>query len=1096
MLNRNQNGCTTEVKRIGFYPTRRRLLRTLPAKRHVHLSFRKALLACILIFAIVFENRGRCQEPMHPVQTSPAVPVGNTTKTADAPSAGKSGSDVLPPSTPQLGALNKWDGLPVRRISFAGVDAARLDPQKLNLAQTTAAPLRREAVEKSLRQLFATGIFETILVEAVPIDSGVALTFRGTPRSFVGAVSVEGAKGATLNAQLQRVSELAAGTRFTQAKLSKAVESMRRTLSDNGFHEPTITSTLTPHPEEQLIDIALHVVSGPQARVGSVQVTGDPGMSQGEFRTHAHLRTGSHMDHDTIDHAMTSVMKRYQKHDRLEAELKLSAQQYDTETKRTKLGFTANQGPVVHVLVDGASLSPEKVKHIIPLFEEGTVDDDLLNEGDRRLRDFYQRLGYFDVKVDHEQKSITEDSVTILYHVHLGSRRRLENVSVAGNSYFSAATLKELLSVHAAGGLDHHGAYNQALVSADIRALQGLYQNNGFSQVKIVAETHSDTQGKASLKGQPLPLTVIYRIAEGDQQRVGAVRLEGAEHSDPSALLKELNTIAGQLLSPQNLAGDRDELLNDYYSRGFDQVRVEVVQQTQAENPSKVDVTFRIHEGQQIFVRKVLLSGLQYTRPDTVAKAITLHPGDPLNETALAETQRNLYEFALFNEVDTAIENPTGGETYKTVLLQASEARRWALTYGGGFEVQTGTPQNNCTGLNLRKISCGNTPSISPRVLLDITRNSLFGRDQSASLRGTYGLLEQKIDLLYQVPHFYGSQNFGFTASAGYAKSLDVTTYVAKKFESGARWTEHFNTPGSFLSRANTLIYEFDFRVIRVDKDNLQVALVELTPLATAQTVAGPSLTWIRDTRDSPLDAHRGTYTSFQEFLSDASLGAKVQFNRLDLSNSSFYSFKKGRFVLARNSRYGQERAFGKDSEMLIPLPERLYAGGPTSLRGFSLNSAGPRDPETGYPVGGAGTLINSTELRLPPPTLPLLGNTVSFVLFHDMGNVFSNASDAWASALRFYQPNRDTCKNPEILPDNAPYNSTGLKSPCSFNYFSHAPGVGMRYHTPVGPIRLDFSYNLNTPIYPVAYNYSNSAPKTVGEANHFNFFFSLGQTF
>ena len=85
--------------------------------------------------------------------------------------------------------------------------------------------------------------------------------------------------------------------------------------------------------------------------------------------------------------------------------------------------------------------------------------------------------------------------------------------------------------------------------------------------------------------------------------------------------------------------------------------------------------TFNIFEGQQIFVRKVLVSGLHYTRPDTVVRAITLHPGDPLNQSALAETQRNLYEFALFNEVNTAVQNPTGGEPYKTVLLQTTEAR-------------------------------------------------------------------------------------------------------------------------------------------------------------------------------------------------------------------------------------------------------------------------------------------------------------------------------------------------------------------------------------------------------------------------------------
>ena len=1067
------------------------------------LSWHGTMLVCVLLFAIGCASAGWSQTAPFPPQNLSAPPANGAeaNKPDKADKAGnppQTSADPVATEAPEPEMLTRWEGLPVRRILITGVEAGRIDAQKLHLAQTKDSPLSREAVERSLRQLFATGVFETIRVEGVLVEAGVALTFRGTPRTFIGTVSVEGAKGATLNAQLQRASDLAAGTRFTQAKLSKAAETMRRTLADNGFQEPTITSTLKPHPEDQLVDIAFRVVSGPQARVGSIEVTGDSGMSRGEFRTRAHLHPGSRMEHDTADHAMASVMKRYQKQDRLEAEVKLSAQLYDAETKKTKLGFTANQGPVVHVLIDGASLSPEKIKHVIPLFEEGTVDDDLLNEGDRRLRDYYQRLGYFDVKVDHEQKDIKEDAVTILYHVHLGSRRRLETVSVEGNHYFTAATLKELLSVHAAGGWDHHGTYSQALITADIHALQALYQNNGFSQIKIASETHSDTQGKASMKGKPQPMAVVYRIAEGDQQRVGAVSLQGAEKSDTAKLLKGLNTTAGQLLSPQNLAGDRDDLLNDYLSRGFDQVRIEIVQQTETEDASKVDVTFRIHEGQQVFVRKVLLSGLEYTRPQTVAKAITLHPGDPLNETALAETQRNMYEFALFNEVDTAVVNPTGGETYKTILLQASEARRWALTYGGGFEVQTGTPQNNCgKDSSIRTYSCGNTPSVSPRVLIDITRNSLFGREQSASLRGTYGLLEQKIDLLYQVPHFYGHQNLGLTVSGGYAKSLDVTTYVSQKFESGMRWTERFETPGSFLSKANTLIYEFDFRVIKVDKDNLQVASVELDPLATAQTVTGPSLTWIRDTRDSPLDAHRGTYSSFQEFLSSASFGAKVQFNRLDLSNSSFYSFDKGRFVIARNSRYGQERAFGAGNQKLIPLPERLYAGGATSLRGFSLNSAGPRDPETGYPVGGAGTLTNSTEFRFPPPTLPLLGNSVSVVLFHDMGNVFSNASDAWASALRFYQPNRDSCKNPETLPINSPYNSTGLKSPCSFNYFSHAPGVGMRYHTPVGPIRIDFSYNLNTPIYPIAYSYSTpSAPKTVGEANHFNFFFSLGQTF
>ena len=236
--------------------------------------------------------------------------------------------------------------------------------------------------------------------------------------------------------------------------------------------------------------------------------------------------------------------------------------------------------------------------------------------------------------------------MSILYKVRLGPRRRVERVSVEGNHYFDSATLEQLLSVHAADMLDRHGAYSQALVSADINALQAVYRNNGFSKVKVTAETNTGetSAGAAGTTESPsnrsralktTPLTVVYRIEEGAQLRVGTVRLEGNEHVGAAKLTPLLNTVSGQPLSPENLAGDRDALLTDYLSRGFDQVRVEVAQQPENADSSKVDVVFHIIEGPQIFVRKVLLTGLHYTRPQTVAKAITLHPGDPLNETAL-----------------------------------------------------------------------------------------------------------------------------------------------------------------------------------------------------------------------------------------------------------------------------------------------------------------------------------------------------------------------------------------------------------------------------------------------------------------------------
>jgi outer membrane protein insertion porin family len=451
-----------------------------------------------------------------------------------------------PPAQTIPDPLDAWEGLPVRRISVVGVSLDRLAPLPGTLAQAEGKPLSREATRRSLRQLFATGLFETIAVEAEREGNGVALVFRGTPRTFIGRVSVDGAKPSTINTQLERAGQLAPGARFTQSKLDQAQEQMRATLAQNGFHEPVITHNLTTHPEEQLVDIAFHVVSGPQTRVGAVAVTGDPGMSVEEFRRHAHLRAGSRVNSETVDRALSGVLKVYQGRKRLEAEIKLESQQYSAESKESNFRISANQGPIVKVLVEGSSINANRVKRMIPIFEEGSVDDDLLNEGNRRLRDYFQRQGYFDVKVEHLRQSAAVEQVTIIYKVQLGPRRRVEQVSVQGNHYFDSATLKDLLSVHAADALDRHGAYSQALVNADINALQAVYHNNGFSQVKVTPETSAG----AAKDGKSANLTAFYRIDEGQQLRVGTVRLDGNDHLNATKLTPLMNTVAGQLLSP------------------------------------------------------------------------------------------------------------------------------------------------------------------------------------------------------------------------------------------------------------------------------------------------------------------------------------------------------------------------------------------------------------------------------------------------------------------------------------------------------------------------------------------------------------------
>ena len=162
-------------------------------------------------------------------------------------------------------------------------------------------------------------------------------------------------------------------------------------------------------------------------------------------------------------------------------------------------------------------------------------------------------------------------------------------------------------------------------------------------------------------------------------------------------------------------------------------------------------------------------------------------------------------------------------------------------------------------------------------------------------------------------------------------------------------------------------------------------------------------------------------------------------------------------------------RAVGESAEDESQLQRGSAAGAAVcgrshSLRGFRINAAGPRDLQTGFPVGGTAAFVNTFEFRMPAPTLPFVGDSLNFVLFHDMGNVFQNPCDMFPSFLHSI--------NRTGTPARMFRGSIGT---CNFNYFSHDVGLGARYKTPVGPIRLDFSYNLNPPIYPVIYDFKTT---------------------
>jgi len=986
----------------------------------------------------------------------------------------------------------EWKGLRVDHIEFEGVTFDSEDTLPTDLPQKAGQPFDPEKVRASTRRLFGSGRYRDINVRGARSGDGMTLIFSGTPRYYIGRVTISGVKSDRLTSLLEYGTKLSAGNPYTDSSIPNGTAGIREILRQNGYHEPKVFVGTTLDKVNSQIDVVYNVDLGPQARIGQVQIDSpDPGMTVDQFRKKGKLKQGSKVTRDTATTALSRLRKQYQKKDRLEATVSVQKQTYVESRKQIDYEFRVNQGPEVKVVVEGVKISSSRLHLLVPIFEEGTIDNDLLNEGMHNIRDFVQQQGYFDATVD--VKVIGEDSPneSVVFVVDRGIKHKVYSVVLKGNKYFSEDLLRERMRVKKADAYQRSGRYSPSLVASDVASIQALYRANGFDQ----AEVKTDVKDSDESTGKPGQISVVYNVIEGPQKKFGTVDLVGVDPSRLNDVKSLMNTQSGQPFSLVTLAGDRDTVLSYYLSHGFDQVKVEVQQHKQSGDANLTNVSLAIDEGQQVFVDRVLLSGLHFTRPGVVESKILVHPGDPLDQTALLETQRNLYNLALFNEVITAVQNPTGDAPRKNTIVQVTEAKRWNVTYGFGFEAQTGNPGGTTQTNSNSSYSPEGRAGVSPRVSLDVSRINLRGSEDSMTLHSTYGLLEQIAVLTLQNPHLFGSKNFSAAVSGGYTNIQNITTFASSTLQGDFRVTEKYG-------RTDTIIYDALYRRVKVDPNSLRVSQDLIPLLSQPVRVAGPGITWFHDTRQpNPLDAIKGIYFTVQSFLASSKFGSQTDFWKIDGSNSTYYSLFKHRYTLARNTRIGYERPWGPNpnagttvclGELLttnptcntVPLPERLYAGGATSHRGFGINAAGPRDLQTGYPVGGSAAFVNTVEFRMPPPTLPYVGESVSFVLFHDMGNVFQNPKDMFPSFLRFRQPNRDTCRD-----------VSGEIGTCSFNYFSHALGIGARYKTPVGPIRFDFSYNLNPPIYPVIDDY-NGKPPYVGQGNHFNFFFSIGQSF
>lgn len=939
-------------------------------------------------------------------------------------------------------------------------------------------PLDAKQVRKSIQRLFATGRYQPdIQVRSETVPGGVALTFVAQPSWFIGEVQVEGAEAPPTSLQLVNAAQLDLGQLYLAEDVGFAMQEMRGLLEDNGFFVADIRATEIDHPETQQKDITFTVVPGDRATIGDIFLTGqgpdeDAPLTIEGVRRIAGWAQGKPFTQRRLQQGIGRLQKHFRDERYWQSTVRMVGRDYDADTNEGNLVLDITRGPRVIVRIEGAEVSEARLRRYLPIYEEGVVDDDLLEEGARNLRDYLQSEGYFLASVSPLVERERKDEVLIAYKVERGPRMELVRVGISGNLFFDLETITERMLVQPKNIDVRRGRFTESLLAQDRLVILDLYRSNGLRDAEVVCRQ------EPAYEGNEEHMAVFCDIHEGDLTLVSDLAIKGMEKLFPEAVQYRLASAAGQPFSQVSVATDRDLILADYYDSGYHQAEFKWTRLPN-DDPNQVELEYEIIEGETLYFREPIVAGLRNTRPSLVDEMVQIVPGEPFSANAMFETQRRLYDLGVFSKVDVGLQNPNGDEPSKNVLIQVEEGRRWTARIGGGAEFAR-------IGGNTADVTSpvGNA-AFAPRVTFEVTRLNVRGIGHTMSLRTRLSQLQQRALFIYEAPRWTGSEKWDMTISSLLDTSRNVRTYSGTRLE-GAIQLRHR------LSKPSTALYRFTYRRTSINEETLQITPL-LIPLTSQPVRVGLlSGTYIQDRRDDPTDSTKGIFNTVDLSLASGVWASEPDFIRVLGQNSTYHKLGDTRIVLARTLQLGMMLPTGafrnldpvsstlspSEPDPRIPLSERFFSGGANSHRGFPVNQAGPRDPTTGFPIGGGSQFLNSVELRFP-----LRWENMGGVLFHDAGNVYSRPSE-----ISFGRSQKPVIEDGETV---------GYE----FDYMVHAVGLGVRYKTPIGPVRLDLAYNVNPPQF-IGFEGTRddlllgAGTITQQRIGRIQFHFSLGQTF
>ena len=941
-------------------------------------------------------------------------------------------TQVKAPDPPSIQGLKRtellsYEGQTISSVELAGRPDINPDDYSRLLTVHSGDTFSGAQIDQSVSALKQTGLFPDIEVNLRPELEGVRVMFILHPAVYFGVYEFPGAEEFPYTRLLQ-ASNYVSQEPYSPADIQKATETLTKFFQRNGFFEAQIKPEVKTDNAHGLANVNFRVMLNRRAKFGDLLITGTTPEEtdhlkdvlrslRARIRMSA-VRSGKDYSLKTLQRATDYLQSRLRSENHLAAQVKLIGADYNPKTNLADINFEVQTGPVVHAVVQGAHLWSWNKRKLLPIYEQNGLAPEMIQEGRQNLIKNFRGKGFFDVQVDADTQ-VHPDGVTIVYRVMKGQRKKIEDVAFTGNQHFEKHELAQHVNVKKAN-LISKGSYD----ANSVKMLQAFYQSKGFNHVKVTPEFNAKDKD----------IIVTFAVTEGTQDTVESLQIEGNNSMSLKQLAPDgLSTGDGRPYAQKSIADDRNKIMTHYLDQGYLTATFHATAEPLADDPHKFQVVYEIDEGPQVKTGNIVTVGQKYAKQELLLKeAQAIEAGKPLTERDILESESRLYTAGVFDWADVNTRSQITTQEQADVIVKVHETRRNTILYGFGYEfvnrggnLPSGTVAlPGLPPIGLPSNFTTNQQSFTgPRFNFQYSRSNVRGKADTVTFSGLYSPLDKRASFVFTDPNFRWTDWIASLTATG---ELDEQNpiFTARQGQGGFQLQRALNQ-----QKTKNLFLRYTFT--EVGLTNLLIP--ELVPPEDVRTrLSTLAPVYIRDTRDNPLDAHKGRYDSFEFDVNPAVLGSNVSFVKF-VTQNAFYK-KVGGMIWANSLRTGFE---APSPNSHVPISQKFFTGGGSTLRGFPLNGAGPQEtvPACGnpsvpstcallqVPTGGPELIIINSELRIP---LPIMKN-LSFVPFYDGGNVFDRLGFKNFTAL-----------------------------------YSNSIGAGLRYSTPVGPIRFDVGHNLS----------------------------------